>query len=624
MVHEEDNTKQATIRQRKLATKRSRQGLIRYARDVTSQNGEDGIIHRIFELLPKSTKRFCVDIGAWDGKHLSNTYSLLHDSTAEWGGLLVEANAQRCQELRKLYSEKQLVRCLNLSVSCSSTSKAGLVRILDEYGTSIELPEDFDFLSIDIDGADYWLLHSLLNMGRYQPKVICVEFNPTMPDDLIYIPPRNDIIRHGCSLAALVELAEQHGYRLVETTLFNAFFVPNLLYTAFLREEVPDTTIETLHEITMGTSLYQLYDGTLKLSGCKKMLWHRVPLEEEKLQMLTKQQREFPFAPPDDTFDMSAVVDMSAYQRDSSEEQRKCKMKLLQVLEKDGFCLIHKTPVTSSLCQEALSMTAAFLQTADESVRRSCLAPDRARRGYSPMNTENFGSLLGNSIDPNDLVRKFRVGPYASKANSALLQPNVWPDEWDMGSDFREIIQSFYQEICQTADIVVQAICEGLITKNPELQASLEPLLQRDGKTTTSILTLLGYRVGSRHRGKNKGPLVAAHTDVGVVTVLVFDGGDCATLQRKDGDGWADVTLPPLGSDPVLVVNIADCLSDLSGLPSTVHRVVAGRIGTQPRNCLALFVGLNPDTALRIHGRDMSYEEWRQERILRASRALKK
>ncbi len=39
---------------------------------------------------------------------------------------------------------------------------------------------------------------------------------------------------------------------------------------------------EALHETTMGTSLYQLYDGTIKLFGTKKLLWHRVGIEEQK------------------------------------------------------------------------------------------------------------------------------------------------------------------------------------------------------------------------------------------------------------------------------------------------------------------------------------------------------
>ena len=57
----------------------------------------------------------------------------------------------------------------------------------------------------------------------FDPKVICIEFNPTMPGDLICIPARSDTIRHGAFLLALCELAVKFGYVLVKATLFNAF-----------------------------------------------------------------------------------------------------------------------------------------------------------------------------------------------------------------------------------------------------------------------------------------------------------------------------------------------------------------------------------------------------------------
>ena len=125
----------------------------------------------------------------------------------------------------------------------------------------------------------------------------------------------------------------------------------------------------------------------------------------------------------------------------------------------------------------------------------------------------------------------------------------------------------------------------------PDLRISLEPLTSstmssleveseksededHTGEKTlahnTSILTLLGYRTGSRHKKLNQKkkrtvhPLVAAHTDVGVITVLLYDGGDCAVLQRQKittdagNNEFEDVSLPPqIDDDPIFVVNIA-------------------------------------------------------------------
>ena len=622
------------IRRRHAKTMRRRDGLIRFAKDNTSQNGEDGIIERIFQLIPGNNAkiRWCVDVGAWDGEHLSNTHSLLVSPTAgskRWKGVLIEADKVRFEQLEALHEPLENIT-LCRQVSSAKDDPNALVSILKPISC---LPSDFDFLCIDIDGSDYWALYDLLNDGGFHPQVICIEFNPTMPDDLIYIPSRNDSIRHGASLSALVELAGGFGYVLIETTLYNGFFVQQSLYSAYFSKEVPDTSIEALHEITMGTSLYQLYDGTLKLWGCKKLLWHRIPMDESKMQVLSSDQRVFPFAPETtECFDSSSVIDLSSYcKRDIVDNalRRQYSMAILEKLKEDGFCLVRGLGISQEHCERVLSLTNAFLNQANEDVRRSCLAKDRARRGYSPMNVENFASLIGEK-GPNDLVRKFRVGPLevSDSSKNSLLQPNVWPtaDVWDATNaySFRSAVECFYKEACTASQRIVEAICDGLLTNYPDLERSLKPL--RESESHTSILTLLGYRVGSRHKGKNKGPLVAPHTDVGVITMLLFDSGNSATLQRSDGEGgWVDVRLPmSVPDDPIFVVNIADCFSFLceGKLPSTLHRVVA-RHGTVPRNCCALFVGLDPEAELEVNGSNMTYEEWRKERIARAQRLLR-
>jgi hypothetical protein len=278
------------IRRRVVQSNRRRDGLIQYAKDMTSQNGEDGIIARIFELLPppppssppspgrvgnndnegmsSSGDYWCVDVGAWDGCHLSNTHSLLVPSSpppsngnkhnkAVWHGVLIEANQERFQKLKDLHDPLGNAS-LNITVSVTNPDRGldSILRVCTPVNNSVrEIPRQLDFVCIDIDGGDYWLLHDFLHANNFRPRVICIEFNPTMPDDLIYIPIRSDMIRHGASLAAIVELAETYGYVLVETTLYNAFLVERPLYEKYLSHEVKDTSIEALHEITMGTSV---------------------------------------------------------------------------------------------------------------------------------------------------------------------------------------------------------------------------------------------------------------------------------------------------------------------------------------------------------------------------------
>ena len=131
------------IKERKAKTLRSRDGLIQYARNDYSQGGEDGILEKIFTILDEDERnnnnnsnntiqRWCVDVGAWDGKHLSNTYMLLNSTTlkSKWSGVLIEADVDRCKSLKKLYENKTNNIILNYTVSCEKNSDSSLVNII--------------------------------------------------------------------------------------------------------------------------------------------------------------------------------------------------------------------------------------------------------------------------------------------------------------------------------------------------------------------------------------------------------------------------------------------------------------------------------------------------------------
>lgn len=122
--------------------------------------------------------------------------------------------------------------------------------------------------------------------------------------------------------------------------------------------------------------------------------------------------------------------------------------------------------------------------------------------------------------------------------------------------------------------------------------------------------------------------------------MLLFDGGEscCARLQRVDGKvnekhgvgeatqaKWLDVILPvEVPKDPIWVINVADCLSELSQgeLPSTLHRVMPDG-GDDPRSSLALFMGLDPRAELKLQDCTTTYEDWRKQRILRSQEILR-
>lgn len=60
-------------------------------KNVYSQNGEDGIISDILSRLPNSDlNRWCVEFGAWDGKHMSNTFNLVERD--DYSAIYIEGN----------------------------------------------------------------------------------------------------------------------------------------------------------------------------------------------------------------------------------------------------------------------------------------------------------------------------------------------------------------------------------------------------------------------------------------------------------------------------------------------------------------------------------------------------
>src|SRR3982750_1263071 len=84
--------------------------LLPYASNVTSQTGEDGILAEIFSRIGIQS-RWCVEFGAWDGKHLSNPYDLI--SNKNWSGVLIEGSSEKYAELTKNYSGNANAICLN-------------------------------------------------------------------------------------------------------------------------------------------------------------------------------------------------------------------------------------------------------------------------------------------------------------------------------------------------------------------------------------------------------------------------------------------------------------------------------------------------------------------------------
>jgi hypothetical protein len=238
------------------------------------------MIRKALEVLPDGP-RWCVELGAWDGRHLSNTHRLMVEEG--WSGVFIEGDPHRAAELRATYRGNDRAHCMNAFASFQGSNT------LDDLFASTPIPVDFDLLSLDVDGNDFHLWRSL---DRYRPRLVVVEFNATIPNDIDWVQAADPEVHHGSSLAALVRLGRQKNYELVATSDFNAFFVDGAYFELF---GIEDNSIDAIHtNRAFQTRVFQLYDGTLCWDGCTKLLWQDVDLRPERLQLIPSRLRYFP------------------------------------------------------------------------------------------------------------------------------------------------------------------------------------------------------------------------------------------------------------------------------------------------------------------------------------------
>ena len=252
-------------------------------RDIYSQDGEDGIIETILAVLPKEDlDNFCVEFGAWDGIHCCNTRHLIE--TKNYSAVLIEADKKRFEQLQRNYSSRATVFPVNAFVGFTPSDNLDV--ILSEF----PIPVKFDLLSVDIDGNDYHVWKAVKN---FHPKIVCIEFNPTIPNEVNYIQAADANVSKGSSLKAFNELAKSKSYELVALSAWNAFFVLKEYFHLF---KITDNTPEALRtDKRFITWLFFGIDGAVHLDGNKTMAWHGLPIKEEKLQLLPKRLRKNPF-----------------------------------------------------------------------------------------------------------------------------------------------------------------------------------------------------------------------------------------------------------------------------------------------------------------------------------------
>lgn len=166
---------------------------VQYLEKRYSQNGEEHVVNYILNNIPIKHK-FLVDLGANDGFWLSNTRLLVDEG---WSSLLVDNQ-----------DKPDIVKWF--------ITKDNIISLFEMY----KVPLDFDFLNIDLDGNDYWILDKILE--KYKPALILSEFNAEHPaqdsktieyDDNFSFDNYSDW--YGYTFRAGIKLAKKHGYRII-------------------------------------------------------------------------------------------------------------------------------------------------------------------------------------------------------------------------------------------------------------------------------------------------------------------------------------------------------------------------------------------------------------------------
>ena len=196
--------------------------LNRYYKKIYSQNGEDGVINHIFKQIGFNNK-ISVEIGAhW---HECNSRNLIENFGFK--GFIIDYSLSKKSNLKNVIFLKEWVTRDNIN------------QIIGE-----QISGQIDFLSIDVDGIDLYLIDAIKIIN---PRVVCLEYCASLGKDIsatVKYKDNFDRLREhpsgmyaNASLKACINVLKKKGYKFIGTVYgLNAFFVRSDINLNKLRE----------------------------------------------------------------------------------------------------------------------------------------------------------------------------------------------------------------------------------------------------------------------------------------------------------------------------------------------------------------------------------------------------
>ena len=278
------------------------------------------------------------------------------------------------------------------------------------------------------------------------------------------------------------------------------------------------------------------------------------------------------------------VIDLAS--RHQSSRRDTIAQQIVDTAKNTGFFYVKNHGIAPELCQAAFQASRQFF--ALEQNKKSKIAVDQNQRGWMAQGLTNLeGAATHDAKEVFFWGYDIEKDDPDLKAGLPLVALNKWPEE--DAPYLRQDLLAYYHAVLDLGRDLLSLIAQGLGQSSDFFAAAYQKPLGRG--------QLVYYPAMEKHDYQHQRFGAAAHTDFGVLTILMQD--DLGGLQVRTADGeWIEA--PPIPN--TFVCNIGDLLQMWTHhqLTSTLHRV----INTSNKSRFSIPVFCDPSSATVINPQD--------------------